>query len=66
MVKETKIINLEQGFLYTTIRVLSAVTRVEFVSDRMSYAILRDRWCHVIVLNVHALSGDSKVSFMRN
>jgi hypothetical protein len=25
-----------------------------FVSDRMSYIILRDRWCHVIVLNVHA------------
>jgi hypothetical protein len=28
--------------------------RVEFVSDRMSYIILRDRWCDIIVLNVHA------------
>jgi hypothetical protein len=33
---------------------ISAVKRVEFVSDRMSYIILRGRWCHVIVLNVHA------------
>jgi hypothetical protein len=24
------------------------------VSDRMSYIILRGRWCHVTVLNVHA------------
>jgi hypothetical protein len=24
------------------------------VSDRMSYIILRGRWCHVIVLNAHA------------
>jgi hypothetical protein len=26
--------------------------RVEFVSDRMSYIILRGCWCHIIVLNV--------------
>jgi exonuclease III len=32
---------------------VSAVKRVEFVSDRMSYMILRGRWCNVIVLNVH-------------
>jgi exonuclease III len=25
-----------------------------FLSDRMSYIILRGRWCHIIVLNVHA------------
>jgi hypothetical protein len=35
-------------------RITSAVKRVEFVSDRMSYKILRGRWCHIIVLNVHA------------
>jgi exonuclease III len=35
-------------------RIVSAVKRVEFVSDRMTYIILRGRWCHVIVLNVHA------------
>jgi hypothetical protein len=31
----------------------SAVRRVEFVSDRMSYIKLRDRWCNIIVVNVH-------------
>jgi hypothetical protein len=35
-------------------RIISAVNRVEFVSDRMSNIILRGRWCHIIVLNVHA------------
>jgi hypothetical protein len=34
--------------------IISAVKKVEFVSDRMSYIILRGRWCHIIVLNVHA------------
>jgi hypothetical protein len=33
-------------------RIMSAVKRVEFVSNRMSYIILRGRWCHIIVLNV--------------
>jgi hypothetical protein len=37
---------------------MSAVKRVEFVSDRMSYIILRGRWCDVIVLNVHASTED--------
>jgi hypothetical protein len=37
---------------------MSAVKRVEFVSDRMSYIILRDCWCHIIVLNVHAPTED--------
>jgi exonuclease III len=27
-------------------RILSAVKRVEFVSDKMPYIILRGRWCH--------------------
>jgi hypothetical protein len=39
-------------------RIKSAVKRVEFVSDRMSYIILRGRWCHIIVLNVHAPTDD--------
>ena len=34
-------------------RIVSAVKTVEFVSDRMSYIVLRGRWCNVIVLNVH-------------
>jgi hypothetical protein len=37
---------------------ISAVKRVEFVSDRMSYIMLRGRWCHIIVLNVNAPSQD--------
>jgi hypothetical protein len=37
--------------------VRSAVRVAEFVSDRMSYIILRGRWCD-IVLNVHASSKD--------
>jgi hypothetical protein len=39
-------------------RIISAVKRVEFVCDRMSYIILRGRWCQVIVLNVHAPTED--------
>jgi hypothetical protein len=38
--------------------IISAVTRVEFVSDRMSYIILRGRWCNIIVLNVNAPCED--------
>jgi hypothetical protein len=39
-------------------RIISAVKRVEFVSDRMSYIILRSRWCHITVLNIHAPKED--------
>jgi hypothetical protein len=38
-------------------RIISAVKRVEFVSDRMSYIILRGRWYN-IVLNVHDPTED--------
>ena len=51
-------------------RTVSAVKRVEFVSDRVSYVVLRGCWCNIIVLNVHAPSEEksdvSKDSFMRN
>jgi hypothetical protein len=40
---------------------LSAVKRVEFVSDRMSYIILRGHWCNIIILNVHAPTEDKIV-----
>jgi hypothetical protein len=33
-------------------RIVSVIKRVEFVSDRMSYMVLRGRWCNIIVLNV--------------
>jgi hypothetical protein len=39
-------------------RVITTVKRVEFVSDRMSYIILRDSWYHIIVLNVHGPTED--------
>jgi hypothetical protein len=39
-------------------RIKSAVKRVEFVRDRMSYIILRGRWFHIIVLNDHAPTED--------
>jgi hypothetical protein len=38
--------------------IISAVKRVEFVSDRMSYIILRGRLSHIVVLNVHAPTED--------
>ena len=48
-------------------RIVSAVKREEFVSDRVSYIVLRGRWCNIIALNVHApsedKSDDSKESF---
>jgi len=46
------------------------IVRVEFVSDRMSYIVLRGRWCNIVVLNVLAptekKSGDSKTVLTRN
>jgi hypothetical protein len=48
-------------------RIISAVKRVECVSDRMSYIILRGCWFHIIVLNVDGtteeLTDDVKDSF---
>jgi hypothetical protein len=47
-------------------RIEPAVKKVQFVSDRMSYVVLRGRWSNIIVLNVHALTeeknNDSKDS----
>jgi hypothetical protein len=40
-------------------RIISAVKRVEFVNDWMSYIILRGRWSHIFVLNVHAPTEDN-------
>jgi hypothetical protein len=38
-------------------RIISAVKKAEFVSDRMSYVIQSGRWCDN-VLNVHAPTED--------
>jgi hypothetical protein len=38
---------------------------VEFISNRMSYIILRGRWCHIIVLNVHS-STEDKIDYVKD
>jgi hypothetical protein len=40
-------------------RIISAVRRVEFVSDRMLYIILRGCWCNIIIVSVHAPCEDT-------
>jgi hypothetical protein len=39
-------------------RIKSAVKRVDSISDRMSYIILRGRWCDINVLNVLTQTWD--------
>jgi hypothetical protein len=39
-------------------RIILAVRRVEFASDRMSYVIVRGHCYHIIILNVHAPTED--------
>ena len=39
-------------------KILSAIKKVEFVSDRVLYIVLRGCWCNIVVLNVHAPSED--------
>jgi hypothetical protein len=41
-------------------RKVSAVKTVEFVSERMSYIVLRGQWCNPIILNVHAPFEEKK------
>ncbi|PNF35343.1 hypothetical protein B7P43_G02567, partial [Cryptotermes secundus] len=43
-------------FIYK--RIVSTVKRVEFISDRISYIILKGRWCDIIVMNVHPPTED--------
>ena len=38
--------------------IASVVNRVEFVSNRGPYVILRGHWCYIVVLNVHAPSEE--------
>jgi hypothetical protein len=52
MEKGTKIINWEKDYLYI-LKQYQQLKIDEFVSDRMSYIVLRGCWCN-IVLNVHA------------
>jgi hypothetical protein len=51
-------------------RIVSEVNRVEYVSDRLPYIVLRGRLCNIIVLNVQTpgevKSDNSKERFERN
>ena len=60
MEKEMKIIWQQDFFVHQ--RIASAVKTVEFVSNRMSYIVLRGRWVNIIVLNVHAQSEEKSDS----
>jgi hypothetical protein len=44
---------------------MSAFKRVDFISNRMLYIILRGWWCDIIVLNVHAPTWD-KVDYVKD
>ena len=61
---------LGTGLFFVHHRIVPAVKRAEFVSDRVSYIVLRGHWCNIIILNVHPpseeKSNDSKDSFVRN
>jgi hypothetical protein len=41
-------------------RFISAVKRVEYISDRVSYIILICRWCNIMVLNMHSPSEEKR------
>jgi exonuclease III len=47
-------------------RIIPAVKRDEFVSDKMSYIILRGCWCHIIVLNVCASTENKNIDVKDN
>jgi hypothetical protein len=51
------------GFFIRKRNVL-AVKKVQFVSVRMSYIILRGRWCEIIALNIHP-STEYKIDGMK-
>jgi len=67
MEKETNI-NWERFFVHHTH--VPTVKGVEFVSNMVSYIVMRGHWCNITVLNVHAQVRRKvmiqKAVFMRN
>jgi exonuclease III len=58
--------NLESGIGFFVHKgLISAVKKVEFVSDRMSYIILKGRRCDVILLNIYFPTED-KINDMKD
>jgi exonuclease III len=57
--------NYQMGIgLFVQHRIVPAVKRVEYVSDRVPYIVLKGRCCNMTVLNVHAPS-DEKVMIQK-
>jgi hypothetical protein len=50
-------LQLRSGF-FVHHRIVLAVERVGFISDRLSYIVLRGFWCNIVVLTVHAPSEE--------
>ena len=49
---------LGTGFFFVHRRIVSALKRLEFVNDRLSYIVLGGRWHNTVVVNVHAPSEE--------
>ena len=47
-------------------RLVSAVKRIEFVRDRLSYIVLKGHWLHIIVVNVLAPSEEESKELKDN
>jgi hypothetical protein len=54
---ETKIVSWEQICFFAHHRLVSAVKKVDFVSDMMSCIVLRGRWCNIVLI-VHVPSEE--------
>jgi hypothetical protein len=50
---------MEQN-LFVYQRRVTTIKRAKFASDRVSYIVLRGRWCDITVLNVLAPSEDKR------
>jgi len=57
MEKKIKIIRLGTGF-FVHKRIAPTIKRAEFVSERVSYTVMRGHRCNIIVVNVHAPSEE--------